>query len=71
MARPAALIWAALDDLDDIAAFIALDSETAAAALVQRELAAVERLRRFPASGRWAREDLSRSDRAALSHHLP
>jgi plasmid stabilization system protein ParE len=54
MARPVALIWTApaLDDLDDIAAFIALDDAPAAADLVGRLLAAVERLRRFPASGR-------------------
>ena len=54
MARSAALIWTApaLDDLDDIAAFIALENERAAASLVERIFIAVERLRRFPASGR-------------------
>jgi toxin ParE1/3/4 len=58
MARPAALIWTApaLDDLDDIAAWIAIENESAAAALVERTLAAVERLRRFPESGRWVPE---------------
>ena len=54
MARPATLIWTlpALDDLDDIAGWIALENATAAADLVKRTLDAVERLRRFPASGR-------------------
>jgi len=54
MARAASLVWTApaLDDLDEIAAWIALENEAAAAALVERELAAVERLRRFPESGR-------------------
>jgi toxin ParE1/3/4 len=58
VARPKALIWTApaLDDLDEIAAWIALDDPVAAAALVERALAAVERLRRFPASGRWVPE---------------
>ena len=55
MARPATLTWAspALDDLDEIAAWIAQDSPSAAASLVQTIFAAVERLRRFPDSGRW------------------
>jgi len=54
MARPAKLIWtaAALDDLDDIAAWIARDDPAAAAALVRSALASVERLIRFPRSGR-------------------
>jgi plasmid stabilization system protein ParE len=54
VAAPARLIWTApaLDDLDDIAAFIALDDRRAAEALVERVLTAIERLRRFPASGR-------------------
>ncbi len=57
-ARLAALIWTApaLDDLDDIAAWIALENRAAAGDLVQRALAAVERLRRFPSSGRWVPE---------------
>ncbi len=48
------LIWTepALDDLDEIAAFIALDKPGAAATLVRRCLAAVERLPAHPASGR-------------------
>lgn len=56
--RSTPLVWTApaLDDLDDIAAWIALDNEPAAADLVQRTLTAVERLRRFPASGRWVPE---------------
>lgn len=54
MARQAHLIWSepALDDLDDIAGFIALDDPLAAANLVERAQRAVERLRRFPESGR-------------------
>jgi toxin ParE1/3/4 len=54
MASPLALIWSdpALDDLDEIAAYIALDKPAAAAALVQRVMATVERLRAHPASGR-------------------
>ena len=54
MARQPKLIWAApaLDDLDDIAAFIALDDPIAAAKLLERALKAVERLPRFPDSGR-------------------
>ncbi len=52
--RPPALIWSepALDDVDEIAATIALDKPAAAAAFVQRVLIAVERLREFPDSGR-------------------
>ena len=54
MAPPLALTWSipALDDLDEIAAYIALDKPAAAAALVERVLAVVERLREHPASGR-------------------
>ena len=54
MAPPLALTWStpALDDFDEIAAFVALDKPAAAEALVQRVLAAVERLREHPASGR-------------------
>jgi toxin ParE1/3/4 len=56
--RSAPLIWTtpALEDLDDIAAWIALESEQAAGELVQDALDAVERLRRFPSSGRWVPE---------------
>jgi plasmid stabilization system protein ParE len=48
------LLWSApaLDDLDEIAAWIAADSPAAAAKVVQRALAAVERLKKHPASGR-------------------
>jgi toxin ParE1/3/4 len=54
MGRAAPLVWTApaLDDLDDVAAWIALENESAAGALIERTLAAVERLRRFPNSGR-------------------
>ena len=54
MAGRARVVWSApaLDDLDDIAAYIAADDEQAAARLVLRAFEAVERLRDFPASGR-------------------
>ncbi len=54
MARRIKLVWTApaLDDLDEIAAWIALENPTAAARLVRRVLAAVERLPRHPKSGR-------------------
>lgn len=54
MARLAKLIWTApaLDDLDEIAGFIALENPLAAAALVDRVFSTLERLRRFPESGR-------------------
>lgn len=50
----AEIIWteAALDQLDDIAEFIALDNPAAASMLVQSVFAAVDRLERFPNSGR-------------------
>mgnify|MGYP001574851828 CR=1 FL=1 len=58
MAKRSRLVWSApaLDDLDDVAAWIAADSPSAAAALVVRSLAAVERLRDHPDSGRWLPE---------------
>ncbi len=54
MAGRARIVWAApaLDDLDDLAAYIAAADEQAAARLVQRILDAVDRLPRFPAAGR-------------------
>lgn len=54
MARSRRLIWTApaLDDLDEVASWIAADNPQAAAALVRRALAAVERLRLYPKSGR-------------------
>jgi plasmid stabilization system protein ParE len=54
VARAARLIWTApaLDDLDEIASWIALENPAAAASLVQRVLRAVERLRQYPDSGR-------------------
>lgn len=67
-ARAPSLIWTApaLDDLDDIAAFIALDSEAAAGELVRCALDAVERLRRLPASGRWVPELSGRTYREVI-----
>ena len=58
MARRVALIWAApaLDDLDEIASWIARENERAASALVRRVLDALERLQDHPASGRWVPE---------------
>jgi toxin ParE1/3/4 len=49
----AKIIWAdpAIQDLDGIADYIALDKPEAAHQLVQRVLAAVGRLRRFPQMG--------------------
>ena len=66
--RSAPLVWTApaLDDLDDLAAFVALENAAAAGELVQRALDAVERLRRFPASGRWVPELASRSYREVI-----
>ncbi|HVV81828.1 MAG TPA: type II toxin-antitoxin system RelE/ParE family toxin [Kofleriaceae bacterium] len=54
MARGPRIVWAApaLDELDEIAAFIADGDPRAAAGLVHRVFASLERLRRFPASGR-------------------
>ena len=50
----AEVIWTepALNDLDEIADYIALDKPAAAARLVQRVFAAVGRLEKFPESGR-------------------
>lgn len=54
----AEIIWTepALSDLNDIAEYIALDNPHAARALVRRVMAAVERLRDFPESGRFPPE---------------
>ena len=54
MAGRARIVWAApaLDDLDDVAAYIAADDARAAARLVQRVFDSVERLRDFAAAGR-------------------
>lgn len=67
MARPR-LIWAApaLEDLDDIAAFIALDNPDAASRLVTTILGAVERLRDHPASGRWVPEAPNKTHREII-----
>ena len=50
----ARLIWAepALSDLEEIAHFIALDNPTAARRYVRKVFAAVERLKRYPNSGK-------------------
>jgi toxin ParE1/3/4 len=54
----AKVIWAdpAIQDLDAIADYIALDKPEAARRLVQRVLAAVEKLQRFPKIGSVPRE---------------
>ena len=58
MASRSRLIWTtpALDDLDDIASYIAAENLTAARALVRRVVDAVERLRHHPDLGRWVPE---------------
>lgn len=50
----ARIIWTepALDQLDEIAAYIALDKPIAAGKLVKRIFSSVEHLEKFPASGR-------------------
>ena len=50
----AQIIWAdtAITDLENIAAYIALSNPTAAKALVQSLLNTIERLARFPLSGK-------------------
>jgi plasmid stabilization system protein ParE len=50
----AEVIWSpeAIQDLEDIAAFIARDSEYHAAMFVQRLIDATDRLAKFPESGR-------------------
>src|SRR6186713_1691300 len=50
----AKIIWTepALDQLDEIAEYIALDNPTAASALVVKIFRDVDRLERFPNSGR-------------------
>ena len=52
------LIWTepALDDLDALAGFIALDNPAAAGRLVRKVIESVERLESFPNSGRRPRE---------------
>jgi toxin ParE1/3/4 len=56
------LLWTepALSDLDDIASFIARENPKAAAKLIRRVLATVERLVDHPSSGRWVPELLPR-----------
>ena len=55
---PAELIWTkpAVQDLDSLAEYIALSNPVAAGELVQRVFNAVERLSRFPESGRFPLE---------------
>ena len=50
----ARIVWAdpALEDLEHIAEYIALDNESAARRLVRKVFDAIERLRNFPDSGR-------------------
>jgi len=50
----ARLIWteSALDDLDDVAEYIALDNRVAARSLVERVFRRVDQLARFPKSGK-------------------
>jgi len=52
------LIWTepALDDLDDLAGYIAMDNPLAASRLVQKVIESVGRLERFPRSGKKPRE---------------
>ncbi|MDZ7811003.1 MAG: type II toxin-antitoxin system RelE/ParE family toxin [Arhodomonas sp.] len=54
----AEVIWTepALQELDAIAEYIALDHPPAASHLVEKVLAKVERLQDFPKSGRWPPE---------------
>jgi addiction module RelE/StbE family toxin len=68
VARRASLSWTApaLDDLDDIASFIAMESPRAAAALVRKALAAIERLRDNPDSGRWVPEIEGKTHREVI-----
>jgi plasmid stabilization system protein ParE len=68
VARRSALVWTtpALDDLDEIAEHFALDDPRAAARFVRRVLQAVERLRRFPESGRWVPEAPSKTYREVI-----
>lgn len=57
----ARLIWSrpALRDLEEIAEYIALDSPSAASRYVRTVFRAVERLKRYPNSGRRPEELLS------------
>ena len=68
MARLVPLIWTnpALDELDEIAAWIALDDPAAARRFLVRALKAVERLRRFPDSGRQVPEAPGRTYREVI-----
>lgn len=68
MARLLPLIWTdpALDDLDEIAAWIALDDPAAARRFMARALKAVERLRRYPDSGRQVPEAPARAYREVI-----
>lgn len=50
----AEIIWTepALDQINDIAEYIALDNPAAASALIEKIFSAISRLERFPNSGR-------------------
>ena len=63
------LIWSprAVADLEEIRAFIAADSQAWADLTVRRLVAAVERLQRFPASGRVVPERQSTELRELVS----
>ena len=54
----AEIVWTkpALDDLNEIAEYIALDKVSAAQKLVEKVFSAVERLEQFPESGRYPPE---------------
>jgi toxin ParE1/3/4 len=58
MAAKAEIIWTvpALDDLDEIIAYIARENSKAAGALLRRVLTTIERLVDHPSSGRWVPE---------------
>ena len=57
----ARLIWteSALDDLDEVAEYIALDNRAATRSLVERVFRRVDQLARFPKSGKRPAELLS------------
>jgi plasmid stabilization system protein ParE len=62
------IVWAdpALDELDDIATWIAADDPRAAGRLVRRVFARVERLRNQPRTGRYVPEAGTRSHREVI-----
>jgi len=68
MAARRKIVWTApaLDELDEIAAYIALDKPLAAANLVRRCLVAVKQLGDHPASGRRLPESLAGPHREVI-----